>query len=462
MMEVGQVDHMGDHSIERGEKDRRGAPRREEDRRLVRKDRELEAARRISEALFEHLTPDEMVAKALRTVLDVVDVESASILLADPSSQQLIFRHSIGESIVEAGTAIPWDQGIAGSVFQSGVPLVVRDVKSDPRHYAVIDELTKHATRDMIAIPLKQHEPDMIAIALKRWEGRPIGVLEVLNKRGGLLDDDDLAILSIVSAITAQSIEQARLHHEAKLAEVVRLLGDISHDIKNLLMPVVIGAELMEGEFKTLLGTALSRGDRQAQESFERCDEVAEMVANSLRRIQDRVKEIADCVSGLSTPPDFAPCQLDKVIREVTDTLKWWSGQKGVSIHTSGLGQTPAIVADERRLFNALYNLVNNAIPEVPAGRTITVSTKEEPIGSGLLVTVQDTGKGMPPEIRDSLFTPAAKSTKTGGSGLGTKIVKDVVDAHHGKITVESELGVGTTFSLYLPLRPPETSLKYV
>ncbi len=424
--------------------DRRAAPRREDDCRRARKDRELEAARLISEALFEHLTPDELVAKALRTALDVVGAESGSILLSDSVSQQLIFRHSIGESPVRAGTAIPWDKGIAGSVFQSGASLVVRDVKQDPRHMSAIDELTGHTTHDMIAI------------ALKRWEGEPIGVLEVLNKRGGLLDEDDVAILSIVSAITASSIEQARLYQDAKLAEVVRLLGDISHDIKNLLMPVVCGAELMQGELKDLLGAALTRGDKPAKESYERCNEVVGMVENSSRRIQDRMKEIADCVKGLSTPPEFAPCQLDKVVNEVTETLKWWSDQKGVSIHTSGLDQTPDIVADERRLFNALYNLINNAIPEVPPGGTITVSAKEEPIGVSLHVTVEDTGKGMPPEIRDTLFTSAAKSSKRGGTGLGTKIVKDVVDAHHGKITVESELGVGTTFHIYLPLRPSE------
>ena len=117
-------------------------------------------------------------------------------------------------------------------------------------------------------------------------------------------------------------------------------------------------------------------------------------------------------------------------------------------------------MADERRLFNALYNLINNAIPEVPPGGTITVSAKEEPIGVGLHVIVEDTGRGMPPEIRDTLFTPAAKSSKRGGTGLGTKIVKDAVDAHHGRITVESELGVGTTFHIYLPLQPPEASAK--
>ena len=420
----------------------------DQDGRLVRKVRELEAVRRISEALFEHLTPDELVAKALHTALDVVQAESGSILLADPASQQLIFRHSIGDSPVKAGTAIPWNQGIAGQVYQSGEALVVRDVKQDPRHLSVIDELTAHTTHDMIAIPLK------------RWEGEPIGVLEVLNKRGGLLDEEDVGLLSIVSALAASSIEQARLYQEAKLAEVVRLLGDSSHDIKNLLMPVVCGAGLMQAEFKDLLGEALKRNDKQAKESFERCNEVVGMVENSTRRIQDRVKEIADCVKGLSTPPEFGPCQLARVVNEVTDTLKWWADQRGVKIQTSGVDKVPDIVADDRRLFNALYNLINNAIPEVPSGGSITVKAQEEPVGVGLHVRVEDTGKGMPPEIRDTLFTPAAKSSKRGGTGLGTKIVKDVVDAHHGKITVESQLGVGTTFHIYLPLRPPTSRAK--
>ena len=428
--------------------DRRGRPRRQDDRRWGRKDRELEAARRISEALFEHLTPDELIGRALRTALEVVQAECGSILLADSPSQKLIFRHSIGESPVEPGTAIPWDGGIAGTVFQTGEPLIIRNAKQDSRHLSFIDELTSHTTHDMIAI------------ALKRWEGEPIGVLEVLNKREGLLDEDDVAILSIVSAITASSIEQARLFEEAKLAEVARLLGDISHDIKNLLMPVVCGAGLMHEDLKDLLGDALKRGDKQAKESFDRCNEVVEMVENSTRRIQDRVKEIADCIKGLSTAPEFSPCRLDKVVNDVTDTLKWSADKQGVLIEAPDLQLTPMFVADERRLFNAFYNLINNAIPEVPRGGKITVTAREEPIGIGLHIMVTDTGNGMPPGIRDGLFTAGAKSCKQGGTGLGTKIVKDVVDAHHGTITVDSELGMGTTFHIHLPLQPPNTSVE--
>jgi signal transduction histidine kinase len=302
--------------------------------------------------------------------------------------------------------------------------------------------LTGYRTRDLITLPLK------------RWDGNPIGVLQVLNKREGVLNGDDLCILTIVSAITASSIERARLYQEARLAEVVRLLGDIGHDVKNLLMPVVCGAELMQSDLHDLLGDGLKSGDPLAKERFNRCQEVVKMVNNSTRRIQDRMKEIADCVKGLSTPPAFAPCRLARIVKEVTETLTWWADQKGVSIQTSGLDQVPEIVADERRLFNALYNLLNNAIPEVPGGGKITITAKEEPVGVSIHIRVTDTGRGMPPEIRDSLFTAAAKSSKRGGTGLGTKIVKDVVDAHNGKISVESQLGRGTTFHIFLPLRP--------
>ena len=60
----------------------------------------------------------------------------------------------------------------------------------------------------------------------------------------------------------------------------------------------------------------------------------------------------------------------------------------------------------------------------------------------------------MPQEIRERLFTSRTISTKAGGTGLGTKIVKDVIDAHRGKITVESDVGQGTTFHIHLPLDP--------
>ena len=117
------------------------------------------------------------------------------------------------------------------------------------------------------------------------------------------------------------------------------------------------------------------------------------------------------------------------------------------------------IRADHRRLYNAFYNLVNNAIPEVPKGGSITVDGQLEDNGQGVIVSVSDTGRGIPQEIRERLFTSRAMSTKADGTGLGTKIVKDVIDAHRGKnITVESDVGQGTTFRIHLPLDPDQVT----
>jgi signal transduction histidine kinase len=74
------------------------------------------------------------------------------------------------------------------------------------------------------------------------------------------------------------------------------------------------------------------------------------------------------------------------------------------------------------------------------------------------MISVIDTGGGMTPDVRDRLFTKRAVSTKPGGTGLGTKIVKDAVDAHGGTVWVESELGAGTKIHIRLPRAPGESA----
>ena len=88
--------------------------------RLERRERELDAARRISEALFQHLLVEKVVEQALVIALEVVNAESGSVLLAHPETKQLVFYHAIGERAPDRGTAFSWDQGIAGTTYQSG------------------------------------------------------------------------------------------------------------------------------------------------------------------------------------------------------------------------------------------------------------------------------------------------------------------------------------------------------
>jgi signal transduction histidine kinase len=183
------------------------------------------------------------------------------------------------------------------------------------------------------------------------------------------------------------------------------------------------------------------------------------MIRQSSRRVHDRVKEIADSVKGLTRPPQFAPCRPADIVSNVYQTLRILADERHVVLRTEGLDTLPVIRADEARLFNAIYNLVNNAIPEVPAGGSVTVRGQLDDSGKHVVLSVIDTGRGMSPEVRDSLFSYQAISRKVGGTGLGTKIVKDVVDAHGGTIAVESTEGKGTAFHITLAIDGPGTRI---
>ncbi|MDE3221079.1 MAG: PAS domain S-box protein [Nitrospirota bacterium] len=245
----------------------------------------------------------------------------------------------------------------------------------------------------------------------------------------------------------------ADLLEEIKVAEVTRALGDIGHDVKNMLMPVLSGVDLLREEVQEILGRLAARGEAtQVEASRKVSDELIEMIVNNTRRIQDRVRELADAVKGVTTAPEFKPCRVSTCVDDVITSLHRFAAEKSVALYAQGLESLPVIQADERRLFNAFYNVIDNAIPEVPPGGSVTVRGQVDVEANALVISIADTGKGMPPDVRDALFTTQVVSRKVGGTGLGTKIVKDVVSAHKGSITVESEVGVGTTIHIRLPL----------
>jgi signal transduction histidine kinase len=403
---------------------------------------QLAAIERVSQTLFQSIDLDELVETTLRIALDEVDAEAGSILLANAESNQLVFQYSIGEKPVPRGTAIAWDSGISGAVFQSGSPRLTTCTDQVAGHNSQIDRATGFTTREMITVPLR------------RWRSEPIGVMNVLNKRSGQLSEQDLALLSIISAFAAVAIQQARQFEDTKKAEVVTLLGDIGHDLKNLLTPVQAGVDLLSDVMNEVFGEMDNAGSTRNAKNKKFCDESVVIAQNGIRRLHERVKEMADCVKGLSSPPNFSPCRVEAVVREVFQTLLILATNKQITLGTEGLESLPDIQADERRLYNAFYNLVNNAIPETPAGGSITVRGHHEPGGRQITVSVIDTGRGMPAHVSERLFSARAVTTKKGGTGLGTKIVKDVVDAHKGKIWVESEVGHGTSFHLQVPIDP--------
>ena len=176
----------------------------------LQRERELAAVQRISEALSQRMNLQDLIEQALRTTLEVLNAENGSLLLADVDRKQLAFYYSIGDKPVAHGTVINWTRGIAGAVFQARKAELVSDAQKDPRHLADIDLMCASVTHDIITIPLK------------KWEGDPIGVVQVMNKRHGQLDEQDVGILTIICSLITMAIEQARLFEERKRNELAQ------------------------------------------------------------------------------------------------------------------------------------------------------------------------------------------------------------------------------------------------
>ncbi len=248
---------------------------------------------------------------------------------------------------------------------------------------------------------------------------------------------------------------EAKLIEEAKLAEVARMVADIGHDLKNLLTPIVLGASHVHGELEECESKLPQLDPEQTRAILVQSKEVLTMIQKGARRIEHRVREIGDSVKGLSTAPQFSQCRVADIVTDVLETLRLLADEQAVVLRVEQLDALPPIMADETRLFNALYNLVNNAIPEVPRDGSVTVRGQWDPDANFVVLSVEDTGRGIPPEVLESLFTYRSPSRKHGGTGLGTKIVKDVVETHGGILSMNSNPGAGTTFFLTLPIDGP-------
>jgi signal transduction histidine kinase len=276
-----------------------------------------------------------------------------------------------------------------------------------------------------------------------RRGNRVYGVIECFSPEIREPDHDVLHMMADIGIKIGQFVDRKEAEatlrvlevhdeEEARLAEVARVLGDIAHDIKNMLMPVVSGVSLLEEELHECYGRMPQPATAAVTQSRALTKELIEMIQNGARRIQHRVGEFADSIKGHTRAPRQAPCHIATVVASVYAILHIPAKECGITLSVEGLDSLPMIHADESQLFNAFYNLVNNALAEVPPDGSITIQGKTEPGGRKILVSVVDTGKGMPREVRESLFSYHAISRKVGGTGLGTKIVKDVIDAHRG------------------------------
>ena len=228
---------------------------------------------------------------------------------------------------------------------------------------------------------------------------------------------------------TAQLTEaQAKLVKAERLAAIGELAGMIGHDLRNPLSGIKNAAYFLEKK-----GTSLSA--TQSKEMFDtinRCIEHSNKIINDL---QDYSREI------LLERKEVSPRKL------LLDAMGFIQIPEKIIIQNN-LFSEPLLNVDTERMERVFVNLIKNAIDAMPNGGTVTIDSRQ--INGSFQISVVDTGVGIAKEVLPKLFTPLS-TTKAQGMGFGLAICKRMVEAHGGKIMVETTQGKGSTFTVSLP-----------
>ena len=420
----------------------------------------LDALLQFSKQLLAARRLDEVLQHALTHALALVPgAESAALYLYDARAEALALRASTGFTHVPQMT-VPPTRGLVGLAFTTRTVQVTHSVAA---YLARIPELSE-TERQHLAGALDQPAPPTGVIALPLCvDAQPLGVLLLLRRTGeGRFADEaratleGLANLTIAAVLEAQGREEAsELSHEitrmeqrersltervtqaeaavlqaARLAAIGQLAAGIAHEINNPLFAVRNALALLEEDLPPDLRDSAYVG-------------IARDQLNRIAGIISRMRDFYRPDRG-----EMQPCAINQLLEE-TLALAGLNLRHGAInfVFTPAL-DLPPVEGNSDQLRQVFLNLVINAIDAMPDRGTLTVRTKTQ--ATDVVVDIQDTGVGIPDEVRSRLFEPFFTSKPT-GTGLGLSISGHIVMQHGGKIEVESSVGQGSTFRVRLP-----------
>ncbi len=278
----------------------------------------------------------------------------------------------------------------------------------------------------------------------RRRDGTYADILD----RGYIIRDGagkSVRMIGAMMDITEKKKLEAQFLRAQRMESIGALAGGIAHDLNNILSPVLMASDLLQNDL-------VSPESRQ----------VLEIVKSSAQRGSEMVKQILSFARGVSG--DHAPLQIKHLITEVGKLLRQ-TFPRSIEI-TTGFGKNLRLVeGDATQLHQVLMNLCVNARDAMPDGGSllieatnVTLEEKQTPMqpkpvsGDHVLLTVADTGQGIPPHLLGRIYEPFFTTKEAGkGSGLGLSTVMGIVKTHNGFVEVSSQVGRGTTFHVYLP-----------
>ncbi len=404
--------------------------------------RELTALLKSSALINSSLHTNDVLNFAMKAAEECMEAEASSVFELDPEKGDIAVRLARGKKGVSMTSKrlLP-GEGIAGWVIQSGKPLIVEDVKREPRFSYRFDGETGFTTRSLICVPL----------AIR---GRITGALQVLNKKdGNPFTEEDAELLTALAQQIAVALDNARLYQRLqenfelteqelkitqkklirseRLAAIANLVQGVAHGVRNPIMSI--------GGFAMRMKTDLGEDSR-----LQKYLDIILSETSKLDKLVRDVKEIAGMQAVHLQKTD-----VEALIAEVVEEFSPIMSRQGIRLEAHIEGHLPIMNLDRVQISRALTNIIQNSIEALSEGGMIKIEAKES--GSAIRIVVEDSGQGIDEDKLDSVLDPFVTS-KTTGAGLGLTMVYQIVTNHQGELDIQSSGRNGTTVSLELPI----------
>ena len=396
---------------------------------------EISNLSKVGRALNTSLDPDTVFDRILASALELLDADDGVVmLLNDDGSALEEARHQGTLTEQSSQRSIPWGSGLEGAVAAHGEPSLVRANEEDN-----VDLPAK--VHSAMCVPLIRHD-------------QLLGVLSVRVTEGDrVFEDDDLNALGFFAEHAAIAVGNARSFEReretiARLEELDRLKSDfvatVSHELRTPLTSII-------GAAKTLS----TRGSDLSAPQHQEFMEVIERQADKLLKLAEDFLTASRLESGV---PRLQRERVDLrgVAETIINDLQYIGAGKDRHVSLVTEPERPIVWGDSTSVQQILSNLVENALKYGGADARVAVALQETE--SEATIEVADDGQGINEDQLQTIFERFRQAGKDdsppgGGFGLGLFIVKNLVDAHRGTVSVASEVGQGTVFTVRLPKR---------
>ncbi|HET7472513.1 MAG TPA: HAMP domain-containing sensor histidine kinase [Candidatus Limnocylindrales bacterium] len=385
-------------------------------------------------------TWDELLEIVVDGTRDALHADVSSLYLLDRDGAYLTLAATNGLDRYQIGRArVPFGEGVTGRVAAGREPLVIADVRSDPRFLWVRGIDQKRFIASMLSVPL-------------RWNDQVVGVLNVQTERTRTFSRADVDQLQAIADLLAGIVEKGRQQTEAEeRLEQLRqidgarseLIALVTHELRTPLAIVRAYTELLADD-PPLEGRESRDPDRRAQRAawhdaamtqVERLDRLVDSILASVRVVPPEAAEVV-------------PTDVEATIAEVVESIGPIVRQHRLDVRED-LGHH--VLADPPRLRQILEHLIENAVKYAPPETTITI---DHALVEGFLrIGVSDEGPGVPEEWRERIFEPyARRETHTArGSGIGLYAAKRLAESMGARVWVEPAQPTGARFVVALP-----------